>query len=107
MDADLSADPSELKILLVHIDNYDIVIGSRILRGSLPPIKRPFIRTFLSCAYAKAFRLIFGLQIYDPQCGLKVFKRNEISKVLPEIKISGFAFDSALPSNCHRGRLAN
>jgi len=36
MDADLSADPSELNRLLLFIDQFDIVIGSRILRGELP-----------------------------------------------------------------------
>ena len=96
MDADLSADPSELKRLLIHVDNYDIVIGSRILRGTLPPIERPFIRSFLSHTYAKAFRLLFRLQIYDPQCGLKVLRKNEILKFLPELQTSGFAFDSEL-----------
>jgi hypothetical protein len=36
------------------------------------------------------------LQIYDPQCGLKILRRNEVLKILPEIKTTGFAFDSEL-----------
>ena len=48
MDADLSADPSEFERLLLFIAEFDIVVGSRILRGELPKIKRPFIRSFLS-----------------------------------------------------------
>jgi glycosyltransferase involved in cell wall biosynthesis len=96
MDADLSADPSELQRLLEEIDDYDIVLGSRILRGNLPPIKRPMVRSFFSHIYSNAFRLLFKLQIYDPQCGLKVFRREKVLKILPEIKITGFAFDSEL-----------
>src|SRR5947209_16379512 len=36
MDVDLAADPSEFQRLIQHIDNYDLVIGSRLLRGDLP-----------------------------------------------------------------------
>ncbi len=96
MDADLSADPSEIQRLLDHIDNYDIVVGSRALRGNLPPIKRPMTRAIFSHIYSSAFRLLSELQIYDPQCGLKILRRNEVLKILPEIKTTGFAFDSEL-----------
>jgi glycosyltransferase involved in cell wall biosynthesis len=96
MDADLSADPSEIQRLLEHIDNYHIVVGSRVLRGNLPPIKRPMTRAIFSHIYSIAFRLLSRLQIYDPQCGLKILRRNEVLKILPEIKTTGFAFDSEL-----------
>src|SRR5919202_6164011 len=96
MDADLSADPSEIQRLLEQIDNHDIVVGSRVLRGNLPPIKRPLTRAIFSHIYSSAFRLLLRLQIYDPQCGLKMLSRNEVLKILPEIKTTGFAFDSEL-----------
>ena len=96
MDADLSADPSEIQRLLEQIDNHDIVVGSRVLRGNLPPIKRPMTRAIFSHIYSSAFRLLSRLQIYDPQCGLKILRRNEVLKILPEIKTTGFAFDSEL-----------
>ena len=48
MDVDLAANPSEFDRFLLDIDNYDIIIGSRILRGDLPQIQRPFYRTFFS-----------------------------------------------------------
>src|SRR6185369_4798199 len=38
MDVDLSADPVEFDRLLQFINEYDMVVGSRILRGTLPPI---------------------------------------------------------------------
>jgi glycosyltransferase involved in cell wall biosynthesis len=94
MDADLSAGPSEFKRLLLFIDQFDIVVGSRILRGGLPPIKRPFIRTLLSRCYSKLFRTLFKeVQVYDPQCGLKLFKFNAAHTLLNKIETSGFAFD--------------
>ena len=94
MDADLSADPSEFKRLLGYIDKFDIVVGSRILRGELPPIERPFIRSFLSSCYSKLFRILFwGVTVHDPQCGLKLFNSNIAQSLLTQIETNGFAFD--------------
>lgn len=94
MDADLSADPSELERLLVFIDEFDIVVGSRILRGELPPINRPFIRSFLSHCYSKLFRAMFRtVSVYDPQCGLKLFKSEVARTLLSQTETDGFAFD--------------
>jgi len=94
MDADLSAGPSELKRLFLFIDRYDIVVGSRILRGELPPIKRPFIRSFLSRCYSKLFRVMFmGVPVHDTQCGLKLFKSSIARTLLTQIYTNGFAFD--------------
>jgi glycosyltransferase involved in cell wall biosynthesis len=96
MDVDLSADPSELERLLPFIENYDVVIGSRILRGDLPAIKRPFYRSLLSNSYSKLFRIIFRIPIHDPQCGLKIFRKEIASKLFEEVTITSFAFDTDL-----------
>jgi glycosyltransferase involved in cell wall biosynthesis len=96
MDVDLSADPSELERLLPYIRNYDVVIGSRILRGDLPAIKRPFYRSVLSNSYSKLFRLLFRIPIHDPQCGLKIFRKEVIPKLFEEVTITSFAFDTDL-----------
>jgi glycosyltransferase involved in cell wall biosynthesis len=97
MDADLSADPSELERLLLYIDQFDIVMGSRILRGELPPIRRPFTRTFLSHCYSRLFRAMFrSVPVYDPQCGLKLFKSHVANALLTHTETNGFAFDCEL-----------
>lgn len=96
MDSDLAADPSELEKLLNHIKNYDLVLGSRILRGDLPAVKRPIHRSFFSHIYSKLFRTLFRIQIHDPQCGLKLFRREITPKLFGEVTILGFAFDTDL-----------
>jgi glycosyltransferase involved in cell wall biosynthesis len=94
MDADLSADPSEFTRLLMFVDKYDIAVGSRILRGELPPIDRPYVRTFLSYCYSRLFRILFkGVGVYDPQCGLKLFTSHAARVLLTQVETSGFAFD--------------
>lgn len=94
MDSDLATDPSEFQRLLSYIIDYDIVIGSRIIRNNLPPIKGPIHRKLLSKLYSRLFRLLFGIQIFDPQCGFKLFKKKIIPILFREIHVSGFAFDT-------------
>jgi glycosyltransferase involved in cell wall biosynthesis len=105
MDADLSADPSELNRLLLFINQFDLVIGSRILRGELPPIKRPLIRSFLSHCYSKMFRTMFmTIPVHDPQCGLKLFKSDAAQNILANTETNGFAFDcEILVKACNLG----
>jgi glycosyltransferase involved in cell wall biosynthesis len=93
LDADLSADPSQLDMMIPYMENYDIVIGSRILRGNLPGIERPFHRTLLSHLFSKTFRILFRMPIYDPQCGIKLFRSCILPSLFRNTTISGFAFD--------------
>jgi glycosyltransferase AglD len=96
MDVDLSADISEFDRLLEYIENSDLVMGSRILRGDLPPIQRPLYRSVFSYLYSKFFRTLFRSPIYDPQCGFKLFRKDIIPVLFKEINTTGFAFDSEL-----------
>jgi len=94
MDVDLSADVAELERLIPYVNDYEIIIGSRILRGTLPPIIGPLYRKIFSRFYSKFFRFLFRMPIKDPQCGFKLFKKNIISRLFKEIHTTNFAFDS-------------
>jgi hypothetical protein len=96
MDSDLAADPAELGRLLQHIGGSDIVIGSRVLRGSLGLISRPKQKSFFSYIYSKLSRTLFRIKIYDPQRGLKLFRQEVITSVFEGIRTTGFAFDTDL-----------
>lgn len=39
---------------------------------------------------------MFGLPFYDTQCGAKIFRKEAIDAVLPEIRSKGFEFDVEL-----------
>ena len=96
MDVDLSGDPSELERLFKYINNNDIVIGSRILRGDLQSVRRPLLRSFLSYGYSLLFRSLFRTSIYDVQCGFKLLRRQPVLDILKNIKCHSFTFDSEL-----------
>lgn len=93
LDVDLSADISELQRLLKYKEDYDIVVGSRLLRDNLPHIKTTY-RTIFSHMYSKIFGVLFRTSIIDPQCGFKFFKTKSALKLFKEINTTGFAFDS-------------
>jgi len=94
MDVDLSADVAELERLIPFVNHYEIILGSRQLRGNLPPIEGPFYRKIFSRFYSKFFRFLFRMPIHDPQCGFKLFKTSIVSRLYKEIHTTGFAFDS-------------
>jgi glycosyltransferase involved in cell wall biosynthesis len=96
MDADLAADPCEFKRLIRFIDDYDIVIGSRLKRDGLPPIERPLHRTFLSYGYSALFRTLFRVPVSDPQCGFKLFKKQAFLDICNHVYNNAYVFDSEL-----------
>jgi glycosyltransferase involved in cell wall biosynthesis len=96
MDADLSADPAEFRKLIENIRDCDIVIGSRKLPGNLPPANRPITRALFSFFYSVLFRILFGIPVYDTQCGFKLFRRNAAEILFNDLRTSKFAFDSEI-----------
>jgi len=94
IDVDLSADVAELERLIPYANDYDIVIGSRLLRGDLSPIKGPIHRKIFSRLYSKFFRFLFRMPIHDSQCGFKLFKTKIVSRLFKEMHTTGFAFDT-------------
>ena len=94
MDADLSHNPSEIKLLLnkLIIKKYDLVIGSRYLKNSKIigwPIKRR-IFSKLSNFFAK---FLFGFGLTDYTNGFRVYNANAINELLKyPIENNGFMY---------------
>ena len=105
MDTDLSAPPKEFLRCINYIKDYDLVVGSRILRDDLGHIQRPISRTFFSYLYSFLFRILFNIPIRDTQCGFKLFNKKIIPKILSNSKISGFAFDTEMIVSAYKQNL--
>ena len=92
MDADLSHNPSDIPRLLKEIDNYDLIIGSRYIKG-VNVVNWPLRRLLLSyCAnlYAK---ILTGLPINDSTGGFKCFRINTLKELdLDNVSSEGYSF---------------
>ncbi|MFI5360587.1 MAG: glycosyltransferase family 2 protein [Elusimicrobiota bacterium] len=86
IDADSSTDPDEIARLARRLDTADVVTGSRLLRGDLPPIEgKSAFRRFISNGYSNLFGLLFRLGIRDPQIGCRIFRRRALLEILPAL----------------------
>lgn len=74
LDADMATPPSELPRLLAALDDaHDVVLGSRV-RMLGHDIERKTTRHYLGRVYATFASTALGLDVYDTQCGAKVFR---------------------------------
>lgn len=96
MDADNSTSVSELIRLSTLMSDHDGVIGSRHFPGQVLQRKQPLYRRIQSRIFNGIIRLLFGLPFYDTQCGAKIFKKEAIDAVLPDLRSTGFEFDVEL-----------
>jgi dolichol-phosphate mannosyltransferase len=92
MDADFSHDPKEIPNFLEAINEADLVIGSRYIKG-VNVVNWPLSRLLLSYFANKYTRLITGLPICDSTGGYKCFRREVLESVnLDEVRSGGYSF---------------
>ena len=98
LDADLAAPIEEIDHLLNIIKadtKKEVVFASRIqLIGN--GIKRKFFRHFTGRIFATFVSLLLKIQIYDTQCGAKIFSKKICEAIFVERFISPWLFDVEL-----------
>jgi dolichyl-phosphate beta-glucosyltransferase len=95
-DADNSTSIEQIEKMWPEFEKgYDIVIGSRDVKGAVLDPPQPFLRQMILGEGFKFLRkILVGLwEIQDTQCGFKCFKKEVVEKVFPKCKINRFAFD--------------
>ena len=92
MDADLSHHPKYLKEFLKQIEQYDVVLGSRYLKG-INVVNWPLRRVLLSYFANIYARLITRIPIHDLTGGFKCFRVSALKKLdLSRIYSDGYSF---------------
>lgn len=102
LDADLDLHPSQINNLLHWMEDTDadIVIGSKRHRESR--LDYPMVRKFYSTVYYLLIWLLFHLPIKDTQTGIKLFRRDVLTRVFPRMVSKKYALDLELMVVAHR-----
>ena len=96
MDLDLSTDLIHLPIILKKLEEYDVVIGSRLARGAKVE-GRTVLRELTSRALNYLFiKLFFKTHFTDAQCGFKGVTRKVVENLIPKVKDNEWFFDGEL-----------
>lgn len=88
MDADFSHQTKYIPDFLKEIENYDVVLGSRFVKGGrdLRPGKLRWLISYLSGFY---IRLVFGTRVRDCNSGYRCFRREVLENIGLDKIISG------------------
>lgn len=95
-DADNSTSIDQVEKMWPEVKNgYDIIIGSRDVKGAVLDPPQPFLRNIILGEGFKLFRkIVIGLwRVEDTQCGFKFFTKKAVEDIIPKCKIDRFAFD--------------
>jgi len=92
MDADFSHDPKEIPRFLEAINEYDLVIGSRYIRG-VNVVHWPMSRLLLSWLANVYTRVVTGLPVKDTTSGYKCFRADVLASIdMDRVHSDGYAF---------------
>ncbi|MCX8171460.1 MAG: polyprenol monophosphomannose synthase, partial [Candidatus Bathyarchaeota archaeon] len=90
MDADFSHDPNDIPRLLQHAKkSYDLVVGSRYVRGGAIKGWSP-IRVIISRTANKMAKTLIRLPVNDFTSGFRCYSMRYIIKALPRLKSRRF-----------------
>jgi dolichol-phosphate mannosyltransferase len=104
MDADFSHDPNYLPALRKALDEADVVLGSRYVKGG-GTRNWPLGRRLLSRGGSAYARLVLGLPIRDLTGGFKGFRRQVLEALLPELdtmRSNGYVYQIETTYLCSR-----
>jgi glycosyltransferase involved in cell wall biosynthesis len=96
IDGGMELHPREIKIFLGLMALYDadVVVGSK--RHPQSRVYYPALRRALSFGYQLVVRRLFDLDVTDTQVGIKLFRREVIEAILPDLTIDRYGFDLEL-----------
>ncbi len=92
IDCDFSHDPRALPTLLAAATTYEVVIGSRYVRGGTIP-SWPIPRLLLSRGGNQYASAMLGLKVKDSTAGYRVYSRSALEKIgFTTVTADGYGF---------------
>ncbi len=103
LDADSPISSDDIRKLIRATDRWDAAIGSRRLPDSVGTGHRPLSRRVFRVGFNSLTRSVLGLPLSDTQCGAKFFRKSSLDRILPDVRLHGWAFDAAILFNLRKG----
>jgi dolichol-phosphate mannosyltransferase len=101
MDADLSHDPAYIPAFLQASETYDLVLGSRYVKG-ISVVNWDFKRLLLSKTASRYVRLATGLPFTDLTGGFKCWRRSALERIdLHRVAARGYIFQTEMTYRAH------
>lgn len=101
-DADMATPPQEYWKLIKTCFKYHGAIADRYVSGAKINPKPKLRRLIAKRMFNVVARALLMIPYKDTQCGAKVFKREVLTEVLPELSMSEWAFDVELLYKIHK-----
>lgn len=102
-DADLSTPIEEFFRMIPHVeDGYDVVIGSRKMRGAKVVVSQPEHRRFMGKVFSLLSQMLLVPGISDFTCGFKLFKRDVAHDLARSQRLHDWSFDTEILYLAHR-----
>lgn len=96
-DADLSVPIQFTDKLIDRLESgYEVVVGSRRIRGSKILRHQSFLRENMGRMFTFLSRIVTGVRISDFTCGFKGFRRTAAKKIFSRSLINRWVFDSEI-----------
>ena len=104
MDCDFSHDPADIKRMLESIENADVVVGSRYVKGG-KCVGWPFKRWLISRCGGIFIRMMLGVPVKDPTGGFKCFRRSALEALGDFSCIKSFGYSFQMEMNFRMSRM--
>ena len=102
IDCDFSHDPTALPALLAASERYEVVIGSRYVKGGSIP-RWAFSRRMLSRGGNQYASLMLGLGVADSTAGYRVYSTSALRKIEYEtVNANGYGFQIEMTYRARR-----
>lgn len=106
MDADFSHPVDAVPAMLRLAEEYDVVVGSRYIRGGRLDERWSRGRRLLSWGGNVYARLVTGLRVHDTTAGFKCFRREALQRIqLERVRSQGYNFQIEMALRCQRAGL--
>lgn len=95
-DGDGQIRPQEISTLreIMNLYNAEAVIGNK--RHKYSMTEYTTTRRIISQTYNWIVKILFDLNFDDTQCGIKIFKKRALDKVIAKVNVKQYAFDLEL-----------